>query len=236
VADALSYTAVLVTLWMMRPSELRPSPVTPRAKGQVRAGLRYARSVPELWVPLVMMAVVGTLSYNFQVTLLAFSRHDLAGTASTFTLLYATLSIGSLVGALATARRETITVRVVALSAFAFGVAMALLTFAPSQAFAFPVGLLVGVASMTFMTSSTAIVQLKADPEMRGRVLALQAVVFLGSTPIGAPVVGYVCQHFGARYGLAIGAVAALGAGAWGLSTVKAASARKAAWNPITLR
>jgi MFS family permease len=226
--DAISYFAVLAGLWMMRPSELRPSPVTPKAKGQVRAGLRYARSVPELWVPLAMMAVIGTLSYNFQVVLLVFARENLSGTSTTFTLLYTTLSVGSLVGALAAARRTDITIRVVALAATAFGAAMGLLTFAPGQAFAYPIGLVVGVASMTFMTASTAIVQLRAAPEMRGRVLALQAVVFLGSTPIGGPIVGWVCQQFGARYGLAIGALAALGAGAWGLSVAKNLAGRPA--------
>jgi MFS family permease len=225
-ADALSYVAVLIGLWMIRTSELRPSPVTVRAKGQVRAGLRYARSVPELWVPLVMMAVIGTLSYNFQVVFLLFAERSLHGTATTFTLLYAAVSIGSLVGALAAARRTTITVRVVALAAIAFGAMMGLLTFVPGQALAFPVCLLVGVASMTFMTASTAIVQIRSDPEMRGRVLALQAMVFLGSTPIGGPIVGWICQTYGARYGLAVGALAALGAGLWGLSTVRAAQTR----------
>jgi MFS family permease len=223
VADALSYIAVLVALWMIRTSELRPSPLTARAKGQVRAGLRYARSVPELWVPLVMMAVIGTLSYNFQVVFLLFAERSLAGTATTFTLLYAAVSVGSLIGALAAARRTSITVRVVALAAVGFGSMMGVLTFVPDQAIALPVCVLVGIASMTFMTASTAIVQIRSDPEMRGRVLALQAMVFLGSTPIGGPIVGWICQNYGARYGLAVGAVAALGAGLWGLSTVRAA-------------
>ena len=227
VADAVSYIAVLVCLSMIRTSELRPSPVAERAKGQVRAGLRYARSVPELWVPLVMMAVIGTLSYNFPVVFLLFAERSLHGTASTYTLLYATVSVGSLIGALAAARRTRITVRVVALAAIAFGSMMTVLTFVPSKALAFPICLFVGIASMTFMTASTAIVQIRSDPEMRGRVLALQAMVFLGSTPIGGPIVGWICQNFGARYGLAVGAAAALGAGAWGLSTVRAARARQ---------
>jgi len=229
VADALSYIAVLIALWMIRSSELRPSPVAARAKGQVRAGLHYARSVPDLWVPLVMMAVIGTLSYNFQVVFLLFAERSLNGTATTFTLLYAAVSIGSLVGALLAARRTSITVRVVAVAAVAFGSMMGVLTFVPNQALAYPVCLLVGIASMTFMTASTAIVQIRSDPEMRGRVLALQAMVFLGSTPIGGPIVGWICQNFGARYGLAVGALAALGAGLWGLSTVRAARAERVA-------
>ncbi len=113
-----------------------------------------------------------------------------------------------------------------ALAAIAFGSMMALLTIVPTVAVAIPVCVLVGMASMTFMTASTAIVQIESTPAMRGRVLALQAMVFLGSTPIGGPIVGWICQVFGPRYGLAVGALAALGAGLWGMTTVRAARAR----------
>ncbi len=217
VVDGLSYIAVLVGLAMMRPSELHPSPALERAKGQVRAGLRYARSVPQLWMPLVMMAVIGTLAFNFQVVVPLFVTQDLGGSDQTFTLLFSVLSLGSLVGALVVARRTETTVRRVGLTAMAFGASMALLAVAPNQGIAFLVGPLIGVASIAFMTSSTALVQTEAAPEMRGRVLALQAMVFLGSTPIGGPVVGWIAEHLGARYALAVGALACLGAGAWGV-------------------
>ena len=202
--DGISYIAVLVGLSMMRKSELRPSPVTQRAKGQVRAGLRYARSIPDLWVPLVMMAVVGTFAYNFQTVFPLFVTRSLE-------------RVGALFDALATARRKSIDVRTVALTSLAFGAALAVMTFVPNAAVAFPVGLFVGLGSIAFLTASTAIVQIRSDPMMRGRVLALQAMVFLGSTPIGGPIVGWICEKFGPRYGVAVGAVAALGAGAWGL-------------------
>ncbi|MGZ4690222.1 MAG: MFS transporter [Acidimicrobiia bacterium] len=215
--DGLSYIAVLIGLSMMRTSELRPSPVTQRAKGQVRAGLRYARSVPDLWVPLVMMAVVGTFAYNFQTVFPLFVTRSLGGSDTTFTLLLSVVSIGALVGALSTARRKTIDVRTVALTSLSFGGALAVMTFVPNAAVAFPVGLFVGLGSIAFLTASTAIVQIRSDPMMRGRVLALQAMVFLGSTPIGGPIVGWICQNIGPRYGVAVGALAALGAGAWGL-------------------
>ncbi len=94
---------------------------------------------------------------------------------------------------------------------------MALMTFAPNAAFAFPIGLLVGLGSIAFLTASTAIVQIRSDPIMRGRVLALQAIVFLGSTPIGGPIVGWISENMGPRYAVAVGAIAGLGAGAWGL-------------------
>jgi MFS family permease len=225
--DALSYLAVLAALWMMRTSELRPAPVAERAKGQVREGLRYARRVPELWVPLVMMAVIGTLAYNFQVVMPLFVERTFNGNEAAFTLLYSVLSIGSLVGALATARRRTISIRHVVMTAAAFGCAMLAFAASPSLAAAFPIGLLVGGTSIAFMTSSTAIVQVESDPSMRGRVLALQAIVFLGSTPIGGPIVGAICDEFGARAGFVVGGIAALAAGAWGYLACRARARRE---------
>ena len=218
--DGVSYVAVLVALLMMDPRQIRRAPVTPRGKGQVRDGLRYVRTIPELWVPLVMMAVIGTLSYNFQTVIPLFATRDMGGNDLTFTLLMSVVSVGALLGALAAARRTSIDITVVSWAALLFGVAMGLLTLSPDLALAFVFSFLLGLASTTFMTTSTAIVQVRSDPSMRGRVLALQAIVFLGSTPIGAPIVGYVSQHYGARYGLAIGALAGLGAGAFGLFMV----------------
>jgi MFS family permease len=219
--DGLSYVAVLVSLWLIRADQLRRPPVTRRGKGQVRAGLRYVHSQPDLWVPLVMMAVVGTLAFNFQVVFPLFVTRDLGGTDMMFTLLFSVVSIGSLVGALATARRTSVDTRSVALASIAFGAAMAFMAVVPGPAFAFAAGLLVGLGSIAFLTASTSIVQLRADPSMRGRVLALQAMVFLGSTPIGGPILGAVAEHLGARYAIGVGALAALGAGLWGLSVLR---------------
>jgi MFS family permease len=227
--DGLSYLAVLAALWLMDPRQIRRAPVTPRGKGQVREGVRYVRTIPELWVPLVMMAAVGTLAYNFQTVMPLFATRDMGGSDVTFTLLMSVVSIGALIGALAAARRKTVDISVVSWAALGFGGAMGLLLLSPELALAFVFSLLVGLASTTFMTTSTAIVQIRSDPSMRGRVLALQAIVFLGSTPIGAPIVGYVSQHFGARYGLAIGMLAGLGAGAFGLAMVHRAGRDEAA-------
>jgi len=219
--DGISYLAVLAALLAMRTGELHPAPVAKKGKGMVREGLRYARSVPELWVPLTMMAVVGTLAFNFQVVFPLFTIRDLGGTDATFTILFSVVSVGALIGALATARRTSIDIRVVALTAAGFGVSLGLMAGVPSLALAYPVGLLVGASSIAFLTASTAIVQIRATPEMRGRVLALQAMVFLGSTPIGGPIVGFIAEHFGARWAVAVGAVAALAAGLWGLSVAR---------------
>ena len=221
VIDGLSYLAVLAGLLMMRAEELRSAPLVVRAKGQVRAGLRYARSVPQLFIPLVMMAVIGSLAFNFQVVMPLFVTQDLGGTDTTFTLLFSVLSLGSLVGALAVARRTTTTVRRVGMTAIGFGVSMAMLAVSPNQTVAFIVGPLIGIASIAFMTASTALVQTEADPAMRGRVLALQAMVFLGSTPIGGPLVGWVAERLGARYAIGLGAVACVAAGLWGVTVAR---------------
>ena len=215
--DGVSYLAVLAALAAMRSSELRPAPAAARGRGQVREGLRYVRSVPELWVPLVMTAVIGVLAFNFAVVFPLFVTDDLGSGDVGFTVLFSVTSVGSLAGALWSARRRTIDVRVVARSAFAFGAPLLVMAAVPSLALACLVGLAVGFGSISFLTASTAIAQLRADPSMRGRVLALQAMVFLGSTPIGGPLVGWVCESFGARWGIVVGAASCVAAGGWGL-------------------
>lgn len=232
--DGLSYIAVLVGLWMMRPAELRSSPVTPKGKGQVLAGFRYVRTVPELFVPLVMMALIGTFAFNFQTVMPLLVTRTLAGDDTTFTLVYSVISVGSLAGALFAARRTSVSVHVVTMSAFGFGVSMLLLAITPNIPATYPIGILVGASSIGFMTASTAIVQVRADPSMRGRVLALQAIVFLGSTPIGGPILGFVSEQYGPRYGVALGGVSAVLAGLYGLSAFRSVStdARVTAHSP----
>ncbi len=232
--DGVSYLAVIYGLWLINVRDLRPAPVAPRGKGQVREGLRYARSVPELWAPLVMMAIIGTLAFNFQVVLPLFVTKSLGSSEVMFTVLFAIVSIGSLVGALVTARRKSVTIHGVAISCVLFGIAMTALAFSPVLAVALPVGVFLGFASIIFMVSSTSIVQMRADPSMRGRVLALQAMVFLGSTPIGGPILGAVCDRFGARAGVLVGAVGCYAAAAYGLRAARQHTAQLAG-SPVEL-
>ncbi|HEX2577371.1 MAG TPA: MFS transporter [Aquihabitans sp.] len=216
ILDAVTYVAVLAGLALMRPSELNRSAPTPKAKGQVRQGLRYIRSQPGLFVPLVMMALIGTFAFNFSVTIPLLVDGPLDGDTTTFTLLFSVLSAGSLLGALLTARRTEVTSRQLVVAAGAFGVTMLLLAAAPGLGSAFVVAVLLGLASIGFMTSSTAIVQVLAGPEYRGRVLAIQGMVFLGSTPIGGPLVGWVADVAGPRAAVAVGGIACLVAAAYG--------------------
>lgn len=216
--DGFSYLAVLAGLWLINSGELRRPPATPAGKGQVREGLRYARSIGDLRIPLVMMGIVGALAFNFQVVLPLFVTESVGGSKGTFTLIYAVLSVGSMIGALATARRATVTVRDVVVASTLFGVSIALLALSPHLIVAFVLAFGVGYASIVFMTSATAIVQMRADPSMRGRVLALQSMVFLGSTPIGGPIMGFICDAVNPRAAFLVGAAACLGAAAWGIA------------------
>ena len=214
--DGASYLAVIACLLKMRTAELHRAPVTERARGQVRAGLRYVRRTADLWVPLVMLTVIGTLTFNFSVVLPLMIERTLGGTDATYTAVYSVLSVGSLLGALAASHRRRVEIRTMAVAAMVFGVAMLLFSTAPGVGAAYPLALLVGFSSVWFMTASTAMMQLRSDPRMRGRVLALQAIVLIGTTPVGGPLLGYVSDAFGARAGVVLGGVAAIAAAGWG--------------------
>ncbi len=224
--DGVSYLAVLAGLVRMRPAELYPSGRAPRSKGQVSDGLRYIRRNPHLFVPLVMMAIVGTLAFNFSVTVPLLVTKDLHRGNGTFTLLFSVLSIGSVIGALWTARRREVTEHQLITATVAFGLAMLAMAATPGVVGAFALAIPVGLASITFMTSTTAIVQILAEPEYRGRVLAVQSMVFLGSTPIGGPLVGWLSDRFGARAGIVLGGVACLVAALYGARSLGAPSGR----------
>lgn len=216
VGDGCSYVGAILALSLMRARELRPVTAAPRERGQIRAGLHHAFANPRLAIPLVMMAVIGTLAFNFQVVFPLMVTRTFGSTEAMFTLLFSVVSVGSLVGALAAARRHTIDVRDVVLTAAAFGISMSLFALTPNLAWALPVGVLVGGTSVAFLTASTAIVQVNAAPDMRGRILALQTIVFLGTTPIGGPILGWLSDATTPRVAVMLGGVATLAAAAWG--------------------
>ncbi|MGI8716122.1 MAG: MFS transporter, partial [Solirubrobacteraceae bacterium] len=206
-ANAGSFVAVVFSLTSMDASSLSPSKPTPRAAGQLREGLRYVRSMPNLAVPLVMMGIAGCLTYEFQVTLPVMADRGLHVGAAGFGFMTASMGIGAVFGGLFVAGRGQIGLRPLVLAAAGFGVAMALATLAPSLAFELIALALAGAGSITFMSTGNSTLQLTAAPEMRGRVMSLWFVAFQGSTPIGGPVVGATMAGFGARAGLGLGAV-----------------------------
>lgn len=215
--NGVSYVAVLIALLRIDRSQLRSPPRVIRAKGQLREGFRYVWSTPELRLPLILLTVIGTLAFEFQVTLPLLAERTFGGDAGTFTLLYSAMSAGSLIGALMVARRTDADTRYLARSALALGASMAVLAAAPNQWLALVAVVPVGLTSIFLISGSNAVIQLRADPSMRGRALALTAVVFLGSTPIGGPIAGAFSEHLGARAGIVLGAVASVLAGAWTL-------------------
>ncbi|MGQ0848714.1 MAG: MFS transporter [Actinomycetota bacterium] len=219
--DGISYLAVLGGLRLMRPADLRAATRKARGRGQVRQGFAYVRQHPDLAVPMVMMAVIGTFAFNFSVVTPLLVTKSLGGSEQAYTLLFSSMSVGAVVGALLTARRRQVPPSHVVLSAAFFGATMCLLAATPNLWLAYPAAVAVGLGSIGFMTSSTAIVQLLADPSYRGRVLSLQAMLFLGTTPIGGPLIGWVVDSFGPRIGVLVGAAACLGAAAWANSVWK---------------
>jgi len=215
--DALSYLGPTAALLLMRTSELRRAPILVRAKHQVREGLRYVRATPELWLPLVMTVIISTFTMNTQVVMPLLVTDTFSSTPTVFTILFSVLSIGSLLGALWMARRATLTLGLTAIAAAVLGVAGLGMAAAPTLGVTFPIALAFGFGMTAFISSSTSNVQLASDDDKRGRVLALQSVVLIGSTPIGGPLLGVVCEAWGARAGLLVGGVAALVAAAFGL-------------------
>ncbi|CAA9249497.1 MAG: Uncharacterized MFS-type transporter [uncultured Acidimicrobiales bacterium] len=205
--NGASFVAVIIALLMMRTEELHRTELVKKAKGQVMEGFRYAWSAPEIRLPLVMMAVIGTLAYNFRVVLPLIAE-EFDGGPGLFGTLYSVMSVGSLAGALFTASRLAATTRFLLVSALGLGLALVGAAVAPNLLLEYLALMAVGAASSAYTSTTQASLQVGSEPQMRGRVMALYTVVFMGSTPIGGPIVGWVAEDFGARAGFALGGVA----------------------------
>jgi MFS family permease len=205
--NAASFVAVVASLTRMNHAALNPTEPTPRARGQLREGLRYVRDTPELAVPLLMMAAVGCLTYEFQVSLPVMASRGLHAGSAGFGFMTGAMGLGAVFGGLLVAARGKIGVRPLTLAAAGFGIAMSWATLAPSLAVELIALMFVGWASISFMSMGNSTLQLTAESGMRGRVMSLWFVSFQGSTPIGGPIVGWLMAMAGARAGLGIGAV-----------------------------
>jgi MFS family permease len=225
--NAASFVAVVASLATMNRKALNPTTPTLRERGQLREGLRYVRSHRELAVPLMMMAVVGCLTYEFQVTLPVMASRGLHAGATGFGFMTAAMGIGAVIGGLFVAARGKTGLRPMVLAAAAFGVAMTLATVAPSLAFELIALALAGAASISFMATANSTLQLSAAPSMRGRVMALWFVAFQGSTPIGGPIVGWVMAVAGARAGLGLGAITCIAVAVVGLVMLRGRGAER---------
>ena len=205
-----SFAAVIVALMLIDRRELHPRTVVPRAKGQVREGLRYVWSVPALRGPLVLMAVVGTFTYEFQVTLPLVAKYTFDGSALMLSLFTGAMGVGAVVGGLVTASRSRSGIGPLIRVTLALGVLVTLVALAPTPVVAAVLLVFAGVASISFLAVGNTTLQLAADPGMRGRVMAIWTMALLGSTPIGGLFVGWIGQWAGARWSLAVGGVAAV--------------------------
>jgi MFS family permease len=212
--NSLSFGAMIVALWGMNPRELDSPKLALRRRGDLRSGLAYVWHTPALLIPLAMMAVVGTLSYNFQILLPLLADFTWHGTATTYALLTTSMGVGSVLGALAAGARGRVDSRLLVWAAAAFGLFELAAAAAPTLPLQVAALVPLGMVTVTFAAGVNSTLQLAVEPHMRGRVMALYSVVFLGSTPIGAPLVGWLAGELGPRAGLVVGAVAALVAAA----------------------
>lgn len=205
--NAASFGAVLVGLKMMRPSELHPMERAPRARGQLREALAYVRARPDLWLTLALVFFVATFGMNFQVTTALMSRGVFGTGAGAFGLASTMFAVGALGGALLAARRARPGMRLLLTTSGVFGVLEVATGLMPTF-WSFLVMLVpTGLALLTFTTAANSTTQLGTTPAVRGRVMGLYMLVFLGGAPLGSPLVGWVAQQFGARMSLIAGGV-----------------------------
>jgi MFS family permease len=210
--NAGSYAAVLVSLWWLRVHELHPHPPPERARGGLMAGLHYVRQRPDLVAVLVMLALIGTFGFNFAIFISTMSVTVFHGDARQYGWLTSAMAVGTMSGALLSARRPFPGMVLMGGASAVFGITLALAAVMPTPWTFAIVLFVVGLAALTFMTASNSMMQLTTERGMRGRVLALRIAVVMGGTPIGAPLVGWVVDRFGARWALGVGALSGVAA------------------------
>ncbi|UNO40404.1 MFS transporter [Streptomyces sp. MST-110588] len=212
--NGLSFVAPVAALLMMRTGELHRIERAPRGKGQLREGLRYVAGRPDLIWPIVLVGFIGTFGFNFPIWLTAFVDRVFHADAGTYGLLNTLMAAGSLAGALLAARRGTSRLRLLVGAALAFGTLEIAAALAPSF-WGFALLLVpIGMFGLTINVTANSSVQLATDPAMRGRVMSLFMMVFMGGTPLGAPLVGWITDAYGARTGFLAGGLVSVAAAA----------------------
>jgi MFS family permease len=219
--NAVSFAAVIVSITKMNPHELHRGAPVERAKGQLREGLRYVWNTPVLRSSLLMMAIIGTIAFNFRILLPVMAEREFGGGAGTFGALSALMGVGTVLGALFAASRRQPTRKTLIYSAIAYGVLIVIAGLAPTLSLEMIALVPMGAAGIAFVVTANSTLQLNAKESMRGRVMALYSVVFLGSTPIGSPIVGWIGETFGVRAGFFISGFACLLAAAYAVDVVR---------------
>jgi MFS family permease len=227
ILNGVSYLAVVIMLVMMRANELLTTPPVPVSKGQLREGFKYVISTPVLGSMLLVMAIIGTLTYEFQVSLPLIAQFTFKGNASSYALLTASMGFGAAFGGILFAGRKGIQPYKVVTASLLFGLAVLAAAFMPSLLLTGLALVFVGLCSINFSSLGNSVLQLESSPQMRGRVMSFWSVAFLGSTTIGGPIVGWFAEVAGARWGLALGGLAALIAAALGAVILRKAQTDK---------
>lgn len=215
--NAASFGAVVTSLLIMDKAALRPSPPAPRARGQLREGLRYAAQTPTIAIPLAMMSLVGLLAYEFQVSLPVLAQQTFHGGSEAYGFMTAAMGIGAVIGGLFTAARGRTGLRPMIIAAVGFGLAILASAFSPAVGVAYAALLFVGWASVSFIAIGNSTIQLSAEPSMRGRAIALWQVAFQGTTPVGGPLIGWIIAVSDPRAALAVGGASCLVAAVGGI-------------------
>jgi len=216
IVNALSYIAVLFALYLMHEAELHRAPISPREPGQIRAGLAYAWSEPTIKSTLIMMFIVGTFAYEFPVILPLFATITLHGDAATYSALMGATGLGAVIGGLYTAGRAATRETQLIWAAILLGLSILAASITPDLITALIVLVVEGGLSVLFIALGNTTLQLTSDPSMRGRVMSLWSIAFLGTTPIGGPIIGFISDHSNPRIGLAVGGVSGIVAGLFG--------------------
>ncbi|MEY4747515.1 MAG: hypothetical protein RLZZ416_564, partial [Candidatus Parcubacteria bacterium] len=210
VADALSYLAVLFMLTRLQGQGLGKSHAAHAHSSRLLDGFRYVRSMPLLSSTLVMMAIIGTFAYEFSTSLPILAKQTFLGDASVYASLTSAFGAGSALGGIYAAGRHNVSPRQLVIYAFCFGVSIVATSLAPTLHLMMALLLLVGFFSINVTATANTTIQLESAPHMRGRVMALWNMAIFGSTPVGGPVVGWIGEHIGARWGLVLGGVATI--------------------------
>lgn len=205
-----TFLATIVALIAIRVSELRAQPRAPRARGQIRAGFRYVLGKPSIIVVLIMVGVIGTFGMNFSIFTSTMATITFHKGAAEFGMLSSVMAIGSVTGALFSARQQRPRMRTIFISAALFGLASGISAIMPTFEMFTMSLILIGFSALMFITTANSMVQTSVKPSMRGRVMALYMAIFVGGTPIGAPFVGWIVNEFGPRWGLGIAAIAGI--------------------------
>jgi MFS family permease len=208
--NAISFGAVLLSLVAMRKAALYPAKPVSRKRGQIREGFRYVRTTPELLIPLLMIALIGTLAWEFQVTLPLMAIDVFHGGTAAYGVMTSVMGVGAVVGGLISAARGKPRARSLCLAAIGWGIAILAAALAPNMTLELVTMVFVGYGSITFNSYAKTALQLASRPAMRGRVMALWYLAWQGSTPVGGSLVGWIAQELGARWSLIIGGLPTL--------------------------